>query len=707
MHLNFRISHKIGLLAVLAMTGMVGIEGAHLYKDRLLASYSAAGAAAQSVSQLTSAIQIGMLQERRHEKDFLLRKDEKYVGQHDAVAAQLRKDVTQLAAEVEAAGLDTGSAEATKLPSLLDAYTSSFGELVALDRTLGLTHEDGQQGELRKAVHALEDMISGSSSNDHLKVMLLSMRRHEKDFMLRLDKKYVDKLAEQKAGMESDPSFLQLDGTANGEARRSLDAYHATFTAYAENSIAEAAKRKEVSAAFAEIEPSFARIQETVEQARTALSAARGEAENTIGKVTMGGAAVLIVLIAGSVLVLGRSISRPALQLSEAMRLLARGDYDIGVPATRRGDEIGDMARAVEVFKANGLENRRLEAEALDAGELTASERRRNELERARAAEQQAFVVEQLASGLGRLSDGDLRCRLEVPFAPDYETLRGDFNEAMERLESAMAQVVAAAGAIHSGCGEIAQASEDLSRRTEQQASSVEETAAALDEITTAVKTTADGARNADQVMSGAKDAAERSTEVVRRAVTAMDEIEKSAREIGKIIGVIDEIAFQTNLLALNAGVEAARAGEAGRGFAVVASEVRALAQRSAEAASEIKALIGASTSQVSQGVRLVGDTGHALTAIGAQVAEIAVIVGGIAASAREQSTGLDHVNTAVNQVDSVIQQNAAMVEEATAAAQSLAREADSLNVLMKQFRLDAQRRHANMAPAAAKRRVA
>jgi methyl-accepting chemotaxis protein len=175
---------------------------------------------------------------------------------------------------------------------------------------------------------------------------------------------------------------------------------------------------------------------------------------------------------------------------------------------------------------------------------------------------------------------------------------------------------------------------------------------------------------------------------IVRQAVSAMAGIESSSREINQIIGVIDEIAFQTNLLALNAGVEAARAGDAGRGFAVVAQEVRALAQRSAEAAKEIKSLIQSSTSQVGQGVDLVGQTGQALEIIVAQVSEISTLVTEIAASAREQSTGLHEVNTAMTQMDQVTQQNAAMVEESTAASHSLAQEAGELARLIGQFRI-------------------
>jgi len=315
-------------------------------------------------------------------------------------------------------------------------------------------------------------------------------------------------------------------------------------------------------------------------------------------------------------------------------------------------------------------------------------ERARNDAQRQEAEAEQSEVVSTLADNLGRLAQGDLTASIDAQFAGAYQKLKDDFNKAVESLRTAMASINEATGAIHSGSNEIAGASDDLSKRTEQQAASLEETAAALDQITATVRRTAAGAQQASEVVTTAREDAERSGEVVRGAVSAMGEIEKSSNEISQIIGVIDEIAFQTNLLALNAGVEAARAGDAGRGFAVVASEVRALAQRSAEAAKEIKALIFASTQQVGQGVRLVGQTGEALVAIVAKVGEIHGLVSEISASAQEQATALAEVNTAVNQMDQMTQQNAAMVEESTAAAQSLRNEASQLATLVEAFRI-------------------
>ncbi|MFZ5721173.1 MAG: methyl-accepting chemotaxis protein [Pseudomonadota bacterium] len=402
-------------------------------------------------------------------------------------------------------------------------------------------------------------------------------------------------------------------------------------------------------------------------------------------------AAGSLLAVALSVLmgwVLSNAIARPVSLMTAAMGRLAAGDNDVDVPAQGRKDEVGRMAAAVQHFKEQAIDKARQSAERAEERAQREAERNATDAERAAAAAEQNKVVEGLAQGLERLAAGVLTFRLNEPFPSHYEQLRADFNRAMEQMQAALREVAVNATAVRSGAGEITQATDDLSRRTEQQAASLEETAAALDEITATVRKTAEGAAQSREAVGAAKSDAERSGVVVRDAVAAMSEIESSAQQISQIIGVIDEIAFQTNLLALNAGVEAARAGDAGKGFAVVASEVRALAQRSAEAAKEIKALISASSQQVERGVGLVGETGKVLERILDQVTSINGAVTEIAASAQEQATGLQQVNTAINQMDQVTQQNAAMVEEATAASHALAGESEALARLIARFEL-------------------
>ena len=381
-------------------------------------------------------------------------------------------------------------------------------------------------------------------------------------------------------------------------------------------------------------------------------------------------------------------VSTPLQAMTRAMRGLADGDNTVAIPALGQHDELGQMAGAVSVFKEAAIAKIKADADLVET--KARAERDRLAASESAIAQQQALVVRSFGAGLSKLADGDLTYRVRDDLPEQYEQLRNDFNGAMGKLQETMRGIVGNANSIRSGSFEITRASDDMAKRTEQQAAGLEETAAALEEITATVKRTAEGAQQARQVVSTAKVDAEKGGDVVAKAIAAMGQIEQSAQEITQIIGVIDEIAFQTNLLALNAGVEAARAGDAGRGFAVVAQEVRALAQRSAEAAKEIKSLITASTEQVSSGVDLVGQTGQALERIVQQVGRINGVVGEIAASAKEQATGLEEVNVAVVQMDQVTQQNAAMVEESTAASHSLAREADTLTQMMEQFQVDA-----------------
>lgn len=408
-----------------------------------------------------------------------------------------------------------------------------------------------------------------------------------------------------------------------------------------------------------------------------------------------GGIGSILIGFAFSTWLSSSKVARPILRITDNMERLAGGDVTVEVDGRERGDEIGAMAKAVQVFKDNAVEKIRLEKEAQAARAAAEAEKTRLDAVKAEEARKQAHVVEAIAQGLDYLAHGKLTHRLNEAFPAEYERLRNDFNGAMERLQATVSVVANNTMALRSGTKDISTASDDLARRTEQQAANLEETAAALQQITETVRKTSQGAQHAHQLIGEAKAKAEESGRVVRDAVAAMTNIEKSSGQMSQIIGVIDEIAFQTNLLALNAGVEAARAGEAGRGFAVVASEVRALAQRSAEAAKEIKTLILASSQQVEQGVDLVGRTGAVLEVIVRSVGEITHIVAEIAEGAKEQSSGLIEINTAVTQMDKNTQQNAAMVEESTAASHGLAKETDELAKIIEGFDVGSPKRSA------------
>lgn len=397
---------------------------------------------------------------------------------------------------------------------------------------------------------------------------------------------------------------------------------------------------------------------------------------------------VAAVLSITGICVIVFRVTKPVGALTHSMTTLAQGDLSVAIGGVERRDEIGAMARSVQVFQQAALRNKALETEAAEA--RVTSERERIEVQRRAEAEAEQRLLQatgSLATGLRHLASGDLLCEIETPLDTQFEALRHDFNSSVGQLRAAMSQVGQAASLVNSGSYEISQASDNLSKRTEQQAASLEETAAALEEVTSNVQSTSKRAGDARDLVRGARSRAENSSHVVSNAVNAMGRIEHSSKQISQIIGVIDEIAFQTNLLALNAGVEAARAGDAGKGFAVVAQEVRELAQRSANAAKEIKALIGNSEVAVNEGVRLVNDTGEGLAAIADLVLQINQHMDAIATAAQEQSMGLSEINSAVNHMDQATQQNAAMVEEMNAAGAGLAEESKRLGELLSAFR--------------------
>lgn len=389
-----------------------------------------------------------------------------------------------------------------------------------------------------------------------------------------------------------------------------------------------------------------------------------------IRQVAIGMIAAAVVIATIVSWIAASRVTKPIQALRGVTNALAEGDYDIEISGRDRGDELGDLACTMGDFR-----DRLKQADEAS-------------LREAEAARKTANVVETMSSALSELERGNLACDIETPFVANYEALRENFNHSLSNLRESMSSVVDASQNVDRYSDEQKSAATDMAHRTESAAVTLEETANAIHDLSDGVKATADRASRVDSVMQSARTEAENSSTVVTSAVKAMDQIQQASNEISKIINMIDDIAFQTNLLALNAGVEAARAGSAGSGFAVVAHEVRALAQRASTAAGQIKELTNASEDHVSHGVAMVGRAGDALTSIIGQVTSVSDLVTEIADGVQTQSLGLDKINGAMRQLDTVTQQNTAMAEEASASSQLLQREAQNLSGIVSRFEM-------------------
>lgn len=354
--------------------------------------------------------------------------------------------------------------------------------------------------------------------------------------------------------------------------------------------------------------------------------------------------------------------------LSQSVSEMAKGNTETAVAQIKTGDELGDIARAIERFRKQLSEGKA----AIANQEI--------------AAQAQSEVMEKLNSALAKLSQGALDCTLDTPFPQSYEDLRHNFNRSVTELAAIIDKLKPAARMIDQDANQMSSDADRLSQRTENQAATLEQTAAAMEQISESVRGTAKGAQEIVRSIETVQAQAAHGEKVGQETFKAMTNIETSAHEIAQIVQLIDDIAFQTNLLALNAGVEAARAGDAGRGFSVVASEVRALSLRSSDNASQIRALITKSGDSVKRGVELANDMGEAIKNILGGVSEVSNNIRSIAVSAEEQAMGLTEMNTGIMVLDKATQENAAMAENTALSSRQLQQKAAEMNTLVSHF---------------------
>jgi methyl-accepting chemotaxis protein len=435
----------------------------------------------------------------------------------------------------------------------------------------------------------------------------------------------------------------------------------------------------------------------------------------------IGGGLLLIAAIIS--LLFARSVTKPITRLTGTMKALAEGDLGVEVKGANRSDEIGEMARTVEVFRENALK-----VSSMTEEERAGSERRRVERTTMMQALQRAFgqvvdaaikgdfsqrvdaefpdpelnalagsvneLVETVDRGLNEalgvlsaLAHTDLTHRIEGDYEGAFARLKDDTNAVGEKLGEIVGQLQRTSRLLRGATQEILAGANDLSERTTKQAATIEETSATIEQLATTVMQNAQRARDASGVAATVTRTAEDGGEVMHRATDAMERITASSNKISNIIGLIDDIAFQTNLLALNASVEAARAGEAGKGFAVVAVEVRRLAQSAAQASSEVKVLIEQSGVEVKTGSKLVAEAAQKLEAMLAAARSSNELMSGIAKDSQDQATSIEEVNAAVRQMDEMTQHNAALVEETNASIERTEEQAVELDRIVEVFR--------------------
>ena len=458
----------------------------------------------------------------------------------------------------------------------------------------------------------------------------------------------------------------------------------------------------------------------------TPMARVEADANSMLGLIALVGGAVVVTLgLVG--LVLSRVITKPIPKLAQSMDAIAEGHYDGEVPYTQLGNEVGGMARAVEVFRQNGL--RVSQMTEADAARIIADQDNRQKMMRelqsafgvvvdaavAGDFSKQVMVefpdpelnalaggvnnlvstfnrgVTEIGQVLGAMADTDLTQRMEGDYDGAFATLKSDINAVADKLTEVIGQLRHTSGSLKTATGEILSGANDLSERTTKQAATIEQTSAAMEQLASTVMQNAQRAKDASANAMQVTRTAEEGGQVMDAATSAMERITQSSAKISNIIGMIDDIAFQTNLLALNASVEAARAGDAGKGFAVVAVEVRRLAQSAAQASSEVKVLIEQSAGEVSSGSKLVGDAAGKLKAMLEAARGNNGLLESIANDSREQASAIEEVSTAVRTMDEMTQHNAALVEQTNAAIEQTEAQASELDRIVEVFRINAQ----------------
>ncbi|WP_316979196.1 methyl-accepting chemotaxis protein [Shumkonia mesophila] len=642
---NLRIGWQMRLVAGMALAGFLAIALISVMVLSRLSAIQAEEREATDTIRIVEAARYDFLDARRREKDFLIRLDGKSLAGHAEVSQKTIAALDQLSTRHDEP--ETLSFIKAVRAGFED-YVRQFAKVADQWRRAGFTPEEGLQGALRGSVHDAEERLKAANAPE-LTVLMLMMRRHEKDFLARLDAKYVKDMAarakEFEAALAANPAIADA---AKGEIRAKMAAYQRDFAALAPIRLEIEEDIKVLSRLFAEVEPKLEAVTKDTEEDVAAVQQTAQQERDRALYLFLAALALASLVVFALTQVIGGAIAQAVSRMADAMKRLAARDMTVDIPARGWRNEIGGMAAAVQVFKENMIEADRL-----------AKEQRREQEARAERAKR----IEDLCKAFDATS-----------------------SEAVKSVAAAASEMQASSQSMGATAEETTRQAAAVAAASEQASANVQTVASASEELASSISEISRQVTQASQIASAAVTEAE-------RANVKVQGLAQAANKIGEVVALITDIAEQTNLLALNATIEAARAGDAGKGFAVVASEVKNLANQTAKATDEIGAQITGiqaatreAVSAIEEITKTISKINEVNSGVASAVEEQGAATQEIARNVEQAAAGTQEVSANIGGVSQAANETGAAAEQIRAAATALSQQSETLHAEVNRF---------------------